>query len=87
MLLIRIQAGDRSLLATRQVEVDLSPEAADPHVEKFTLGLDTLTGADPPPWLDLIAYGISLGILGLLLAALSRSLRALATERAIDAAP
>lgn len=86
MLLIRVQAGDRSLLATRQVDVERAREPVNnPHAERFTLGLDKLAGSDPPQWLDLIAYGVSLGILGLLLAGLFRSLRRLAAEGAADA--
>ncbi len=87
MLLIRVAAGDEALLATQQVEVTDRPTAGvGHHQESFTLGLDTLSGSDPPGWLDALAYLVSVAVLLLLIRGLVRSLRRLADEGAATAA-
>jgi hypothetical protein len=50
------------------------------HRERFTLGLDTLAGNDPPTWLDLVAYGIAIAIALALVRAVIRSLNRLGAE-------
>lgn len=81
MLLIRVRSGDESLLATRQIEADAtSVDQGGTLSERFTLGLDALAASDPPAWLNLLAYGISLGIFVLLLLGLIRSVRRLSTR-------
>ena len=76
MLLIRADVGEEALLATQQVEVHAEGGEGgdDKHRERFTFGLDTLATADPPGWLDVVAYGVSLALLGLLLRGLVASL-------------
>lgn len=83
MLLLRVDAGEESLLTTQQIEVTVpsAPSGSRAHMERFTLGLDTLKASDPPAWLDAIAYGVSLVILLLLLRGLLRALRGLQNEQ------
>ena len=79
MLLMWVEAGDESLLATQQLDVGgNSGQPSGVHRERFTLGFDTLAQSDPPVWLDVLAYAVALAILGLLVRGLIRSLRRLA---------
>ena len=48
------------------------------HRQRFTLGVDTLSTNEPPPWVDVIAYGFSILVLGLLILGVVRALRRLA---------
>lgn len=77
MLLIRVDAGGKSLLATRILEVEDESDRSAPHTERFTLGVDALANNDPPAWLDAAAYGLSVAVAALLLRALVGSLRRL----------
>lgn len=56
------------------------------YEQRFTLGVDTLATKEPPAWVDVIAYGVSLLILGLLIVGVSRALARLPINSALETA-
>jgi hypothetical protein len=77
-LFVRAEANKESLLWGDHFTV-AEEGAGESGIQRqrFTLGIDTLAKAEPPAWVDAVAYGVSLLILGLLITGVIRALRRL----------
>jgi len=74
-LFVRAQAAGENLLWGDRFTVAAAGEGISGEArQRFTLGVDTLTGDEPPAWVDWIAYGIAVAILLLLIRGVLRAL-------------
>ncbi len=74
-LFVRAEASDETLLWGDHFTVEEEGQGEPGTVrQRFTLGLDTLAGEEPPAWVDLIAYSVSIVILMLLVGGVARAL-------------
>ncbi|MDQ3987170.1 MAG: hypothetical protein M3280_11830 [Actinomycetota bacterium] len=74
-LFVRVEANEESLLWGDHFTVaENGGGEFGVYQQRFTLGVDTLSTKEPPAWVDVIAYGVSLLILGLLIVGVVRAL-------------
>ncbi len=88
LLFVRAEANDESLLWGDHFTVEKQGQGEPgPHRQRFTLGIDTRAVAEPPAWVDVIAYGVSILILGLLMVGVFRALSRLPYRDVSGAVP
>jgi hypothetical protein len=86
-LFVRADTKEESLLWGDHFKVAEEGEGeTGSYEQRFTLGVDTLATKEPPAWVDVIAYGVSLLILGLLIVGVSRVLARLPINSALETA-
>lgn len=73
LLVLRVETGDDSLLSTTTIEVDEEPAGATAR-RRFTLGLDSASGATAPPWLEVASYLVTIAMALLLIRGVVRAL-------------
>ena len=74
-LFVRAEANDENLLWGDHFTVAESGAGkSGSQQQRFTLGVDTLSTNEPPAWVDVIAYGVSLLVLALLIVGVVRAL-------------
>jgi hypothetical protein len=77
-LFVRAEANEENLLwADHFTVAEKGGGRSGTHQQRFTLGVDALATDEPPAWVDVMAYGVSLLILGLLIVGVVRALRRL----------
>lgn len=74
-LFVRAEADEENLLWGDRFTVEEEREGqAGTYRRRFTLGINTLAGQEPSAWVDVLAYGLSILILGLLIIGVARAL-------------